>query len=150
VLRGDEEGDAERAPQPSLAQVAQLVGQSRAAGLAVTLEVEGAARPLAEALDLSAYRIVQEALTNSLKHAGRSQARVLVRYAPDALELEIVDTGRGHGAAAPAHEGGANGGRGLIGMRERVTLFGGALDAGPAPERGFRVRARLPLGDTAL
>ncbi len=145
VLRGDEEGGAERAPQPSLAQVAQLVGQSRAAGLPVTLEVEGAARPLPEALDLSAYRIVQEALTNSLKHAGQSQARVLVRYASDALELEISDTG--HGMTPPAHEDGA--GRGLIGMRERVALFGGALDAGPSPGHGFRVRARLPLRDTA-
>ncbi len=91
---------------------------------------------------------MQEALTNSLKHAGRSQARVLVRYAPAALELEIVDTG--HGAASPAHEGGANGGRGLIGMRERVALFGGALDAGPAPERGFRVRAPAPGGHGAM
>ena len=149
VLRGDEEGGAEggaeRAPQPSLAQVAQLVGQSRAAGLPVTLEVEGAARPLPAALDLSAYRIVQEALTNSLKHAGRAQARVLVRYAPDALELEIVDSGPG--MAPRGRVDGA--GRGLIGMRERVALFGGALDVGPAPEHGFRVRARLPLGDTA-
>jgi len=145
VLHSGEEIGADRAPQPSLAQVAQLVGQSRAAGLPVTLEVEGAVRPLPEALDLSAYRIVQEALTNSLKHAGQSQARVLVRYAADALELEISDTG--HGTAPPAHGDGA--GRGLIGMRERVALFGGALDAGPAPDHGFRVRARLPLGDTA-
>jgi len=144
VLHNGEEVAAARAPQPSLAQVAQLVGQSRAAGLSVTLKVEGAVRPLPEALDLSAYRIVQEALTNSLKHAGPSQACVRVRYAPDALELEISDTGRG--AAPPARVDGA--GRGLIGMRERVALFGGALDAGPASNHGFRVRARLPLGDT--
>ncbi len=145
VLHSGEESGAERAPQPSLAQVAHLVGQSRAAGLAVTLEVEGAARPLPEALDLSAYRIVQEALTNSLKHAGQSQVHVLVRYAADALELEISDTG--HGASPVARVDGA--GRGLVGMRERVALFGGALDAGPAPGRGFRIRARLPLGDSA-
>ncbi len=143
VLRSDEEIGAERAPQPSLAQVAHLVGQSRAAGLSVTLEVEGAPRPLPEALDLSAYRIVQEALTNSLKHASRSQARVLVHYAPDALELEISDNG--HGATAA----GDGAGRGLISMRERVALFGGELAAGPAPDHGFRVRARLPLGEAA-
>jgi len=148
VLRGDEEVGAERAPQPSLAQVAQLVGQSRAAGLSVTLEVEGAVRPLPEALDLSAYRIVQEALTNSLKHAGRSQARVLVHYAPDALELEISDNGHGAGPNAMAAAG-DGAGRGLIGMRERVALFGGELVAGPASDHGFRVRARLPLGGRA-
>jgi len=139
---------AERTPQPSLAQVERLVNQSRAAGLSVTLEVEGAVRPLPEALDLSAYRIVQEALTNSLKHAGRSQARVLVHYAPDALELEISDNG--HGAAPNAVAAAGDGaGRGLIGMRERVAIFGGELAAGPAADRGFRVRARLPLGEAA-
>ncbi len=151
VLRGDEEIGAERAPQPSLTQVAHLVGQSRAAGLSVTLEVEGAVRPLPEALDLSAYRIVQEALTNSLKHAGRSQARVWVHYAPDALELEVSDTGHGAepNAVASPVAAGDGAGRGLIGMRERVALFGGELVAGPAPDQGFRVRARLPLGAAA-
>ncbi len=148
VLHSDDEARAERAPQPSLAQVERLVNQSRAAGLSVTLEVEGAVRPLPEALDLSAYRIVQEALTNSLKHAGRSQARVLVHYAPDALELEISDNG--HGAAPNAVAAAGDGaGRGLIGMRERVAIFGGELAAGPAADRGFRVRARLPLGEAA-
>ncbi len=145
VLRTGEETGAERVPQPSLTQVAYLVGQSRAAGLSVLLEVEGAARTLPEALDLSAYRIVQEALTNSLKHAGGSQVRVRVRYTPDALELEISDTGQG---AHPSVNG-DGAGRGLIGMRERVALFGGALDAGPSPDHGFRVRARLPLGEAA-
>jgi len=139
---------AERTPQPSLAQVERLVNQSRAAGLSVTLEVEGAVRPLPEALDLSAYRIVQEALTNSLKHAGRSQARVLVHYAPDALELEISDNGYGAAPNAVAATG-DGAGRGLIGMRERVAIFGGELAAGPASDRGFRVRARLPLGEAA-
>ncbi len=135
VLRSDEEISAERAPQPSLAQVVQLVGQSRAAGLSVTLEVEGAPRPLPEALDLSAYRIVQEALTNSLKHAGRSQSRVLVRYAPDALELEVSDNGHG---AAVARDGA---GRGLIGMRERGALFGG--ERGVADVAGRTISGQL-------
>ncbi len=155
VLRSDEEIGAERTPQPSLAQVAHLVDQSRAAGLSVTLEVEGAARPLPEALDLSAYRIVQEALTNSLKHAAQARARVLVRYADDALEIEVSDSGTGSAAGAPgapgasSPSGGDGAGRGLIGMRERVALFGGELVAGPAPGQGFRVRARLPLGTEA-
>ncbi len=143
VLRGGDDGnsDAERAPQPSLTQVERLIGQSRAAGLPVTLQVEGAVRPLPEALDVSAYRIVQEALTNSLKHAGAARALVLVRYAAEALELEISDDG--HGPLRSSN--GASEGRGLIGMRERVALFGGELAAGPAPSGGFRVRARLPL-----
>lgn len=141
VLRGDDEGAPERAPQPSLAHVERLVAQSRAAGLPVTLEVEGAVRPLPEALDVSAYRIVQEALTNILKHAGPAHAWVLVRYEDDALELEIDDDGSG--PARPAS--GAAAGRGLIGMRERVALFDGEVAAGPAPGQGFRVRARLPL-----
>jgi signal transduction histidine kinase len=141
VLHSDDEVGAERGPQPSLAQIERLLAQSRAAGLPVTLRVEGAARPLPEALDVSAYRIVQEALTNSLKHAGSAHAWVLVRYAAEALELEIGDDGRG----PPHSPNGASAGRGLIGMRERVALFGGELVAGPAPGRGFRVRARLPL-----
>ena len=144
VLRSGDEVGAERGPQPSLAQVEWLVSQSRAAGLPVTLQVEGAVRPLPEALDVSAYRIVQEALTNSLKHAGPAQARVLVRYAAEALELEISDDGRG----PPRSPNGASAGRGLIGMRERAALFGGELVAGPAQGQGFRVRAHLPLWGT--
>lgn len=141
ILRSTEEGGAERQPQPSLAQLEHLVGQTRAAGLPVTLAVLGAVRPLPEALDVSAYRIVQEALTNSLKHAGLARTRVTVSYEEDALELEISDDGLGT-ARSPA---GASEGRGLIGMRERVTLFGGELATGAAPGRGFRVWARLPV-----
>ncbi len=141
VLRNSDELGAERDPQPSLAQVERLASQSRAAGLPVTLQVEGAVRPLPEALDLSAYRIVQEALTNSLKHAGPAHANVLVRYTEDTLELEITDDGRGPNG----HPAGASEGRGLIGMRERVALFGGELAAGAAHDHGFSVRARLPL-----
>jgi signal transduction histidine kinase len=140
VLHSEEPG-VDRAPQPTLAQIERLVNQSRAAGLSVTLQVEGAAQPLPEALDVSAYRIVQEALTNTLKHAGPAHAHVLVRYTPDALELEISDDGRGVTDALS----GADAGRGLIGMRERVALFGGELETGPAPGHGFRVRACFPL-----
>jgi signal transduction histidine kinase len=141
VLRSTDETAAAREPQPSLAQIERLVSQSRAAGLPVTLHVEGTVRPLPEALDLSAYRIVQEALTNSLKHAGPAHASVLVRYMDDTLELDISDDGQGlHGQADGVGEG-----RGLIGMRERVALFGGELVAGALPGHGFRVQARLPL-----
>ena len=143
VLRSDDEVGSAREPQPSLASVERLVGQSRVAGLSVTLRVEGAVHPLPEALDLSAYRIVQEALTNSLKHAGPAHASVRVRYAAESLELEISDDGVGQAAANGTQEG-----RGLIGMRERVALFGGELAAGPAAGGGFRVWARLPMWRT--
>jgi signal transduction histidine kinase len=111
----------------------------RASGLPVEAVVEGTPRPLPPGVDLSAYRIVQEALTNVLRHAGGASARVLVRYEPDALELEIADDGPG-----PPEDLEASGGHGLIGMRERVQLFGGELEAGPRPGGGFLVRARLP------
>jgi signal transduction histidine kinase len=132
-------GDRELAlvPQPSMARLEQLLGRVREAGLPVELEVEGHPRPLPPGLDLSAYRIVQEALTNTLKHAGGARAWVTVRYGDQALELEIVDDG--HSA------NGANGGHGLAGMRERVRLFGGEVEAGSRAGGGFAVRARLPL-----
>jgi signal transduction histidine kinase len=141
VLR---EGDEEigLAPQPSLADVERLVGQVRAAGLPVALHVEGKPRQLPLGVDLSAYRVVQEALTNALKHAGAARAEVLLRYGADALELEVRDDGRGS-------KNGHSGGHGLVGMRERVTVFGGEFDAGPRPEGGFGVRVRLPLGASA-
>jgi len=142
VLRSGDDIGPERGPQPSLAQVEYLVGQSRAAGLVVNLQVEGAVRPIPEALDVSSYRIVQEALTNCLKHAGPSHVLVLVRYGLEMLELEVCDDGRG----PAARHNGASEGRGLIGMRERVALFGGELVVGAAPGAGFRVQARLPLG----
>ena len=110
--------------------------------LAVAVDVEGDERPLPPTVDVSAYRIVQEALTNTLKHAGASRADVRVRYRPGELELEIVDDGRGGGGPA----GGGGGGLGLIGMRERAALHGGQLQAGPAPGGGFAVRVRLPTG----
>jgi signal transduction histidine kinase len=138
------ESGTERAPQPSLAQIERLIKASQAAGLPVTLRVEGEVRSLPEALDVSAYRIVQEALTNTRKHAGPASAAVLLRYTPDALELEVSDDGRGR---QPAPDGMSTG-RGLVGMRERVALFGGEVATESAPGYGFRVRARLPLRDT--
>jgi signal transduction histidine kinase len=137
VLRADD-GHAELAPQPGLAELESLAAKVRAAGLAVELRVEGARASLPRGLDLSAYRIVQEALTNALKHARAAKARVTVRYAPDALALEIADDGIGVGSGDGA-------GHGLAGMRERVAVFGGELEAGPEPQGGFAVRARLPL-----
>ena len=128
------------APQPSLAYVEDLVAQVREAGMPVELTVEGDPCPLPRGIDLSAYRIVQEALTNALKHAGPASARVAIRYGAGALEIEISDDG--HGAEEPAPAGG----HGLIGMRERVALFGGDLAAGRRSGGGYAVRARLPTG----
>jgi signal transduction histidine kinase len=139
-------GDAapELAPQPSLSGVAELVERARDAGLPVELSVEGDPVPLPTGIDLAAYRILQEALNNTIEHAGRASARVVVHYHPDALELEISDDGRG-----PALSGSAPvarpGGHGLVGMKERVALYGGELETGRRRGGGFRVRARLPL-----
>jgi signal transduction histidine kinase len=136
MLRRDEH-DAGLRPQPGLADLDELVAQARGAGLPVELVIEGARVALPAGVDLAAYRIVQEGLTNTRKHAGPARAGVVVRYRPDAIELEISDDGRL----------GANGGggHGLVGMRERVALYGGRLDAGPGPDGGFTVRAQLPL-----
>jgi signal transduction histidine kinase len=125
-------------PQPGLDRLEELARSLRAGGLQVAVRREGEAAPLPAGLDLSAYRIVQEALTNTLRHAQARRAEVTLRYAPDALELEVTDDGR----AGPANGGG---GHGLVGMRERTTLLGGTLDAGPRPGGGYRVHARLPL-----
>jgi signal transduction histidine kinase len=127
------------APQPSLADLPRLVAQVREAGLPVELHVDGAPRQLPVGIELSAYRIVQEALTNALKHAGDARATVRVRYGADQLELEVVDDGAG--MPAPV----AGGGHGLVGMRERVALDGGRLDAGRRQGGGFAVRVALPI-----
>jgi signal transduction histidine kinase len=111
----------------------------REAGLPVELRIEGEQAPLPPGIDLSAYRIVQEALTNTLKHAGRAQATIVVRYERAALELEISD----NGTSTPAGMNGS--GHGLIGMRERAALYGGALEAGARDGGGYYVRARLPF-----
>ena len=117
-----------------------LTDRARDGGLRVELRVEGEPVALPAGVDLAAYRIVQEALTNTSKHAGRARARVLVRYEARAVELEIGDDGRG-----PAAGDDGDGGHGLVGMRERVALYGGTLDVGGRPGGGFRVRARLPI-----
>ena len=130
------------APMPRLDRLGDLLEQVRAAGLAVELAVQGERRDLDPGLELSAYRIIQEALTNSLKHAGGGRARVTVRYAPTELEIAVEDE---RGDAAPSPVEPEHDGRGLLGMRERVALFGGALEVGSRPGGGFQVAARLPL-----
>ncbi len=140
-----EDGVGERAPQPGLGELDALLDRARGAGLPVELTVEGPPRSLPQTVDLSAYRIVQEALTNVVKHAGRARSQVRLGYGRDALELTISDTGDPDGAAATAP--GRPGGHGLIGMRERAALFGGTLTAGPLDGRGYEVRAVLPYGE---
>jgi signal transduction histidine kinase len=137
MLRSDENDPL--TPQPGLGDLPMLVTQVREAGLPVELEIEGERRELPVGLELSAFRIVQEALTNALKHAGDARATVRVRYAPDSLELEIVDDGAGAEAQADG------GGHGLVGMRERVALYGGRLEANRRAAGGFTVRALLPI-----
>jgi signal transduction histidine kinase len=138
LLRSDDD-TAPLAPHPGVAGLETLLAHVRDAGLPVELSVEGTPEPLPTAIDLSAYRIVQEALTNTLKHAGPAHARVTLRYGDHAIELEVLDDGRG----APDPE--AARGFGLAGMRERATLYGGVLEAGPRHEGGYALRARLPL-----
>jgi signal transduction histidine kinase len=132
-------------PQPSLAELPALVQQVRSAGLPTELSIDGSFDDLDSGLLLSAYRIVQEALTNSLKHAGPARARVAIRRDGRKLELLVEDDGTAAGSRTPAGTGGS---RGLLGMRERVGLFGGTLEAGPVPA-GFRVRAVFPLEEQA-
>lgn len=143
ILRGTEEVDEALSPQPGLSHVDSLAAQVSEAGLPVEVTVEGTPVALPLSIDLSAYRIIQEALTNALKHAGPAHASVKIRHASDSIELEITDDGQG---ASGDRVGDDRGGRGLIGMRERVGLFGGELSVGPRPEGGFRVHVRLPLG----
>ena len=137
--------DSGQEPLPGLDRLGDLIEQVRTAGLSVELSLRGTPRPLDPGLELSAYRIIQEALTNSLKHAGGGRARVTVEYAPSALEIQIDDE-RGVETPAPVepdHEG-----RGLLGMRERVAMFRGRFAAQPTPT-GFRISAQLPLDDPA-
>jgi signal transduction histidine kinase len=148
VLRGDGEPAPSLAPQPGLAQVPSLVEQVGRAGLEVEVVVEGEQAPLPPGIDLSAYRIVQEALTNALRHGASGQARVLVRYGERDLELQVWNEGspaQGNGSPPVTGETIASG-RGLLGMRERVRLFGGELRAGPESDGGFTVTARIPIG----
>ena len=130
--------DQPLAPQPRIGDVPSLISQVRAAGLPVDLVIHGEQRELPAGIELSAYRIVQEALTNALRHAGDANAHVSIRYRPEALEIEVADDGRESPAAHP-------GGHGLAGMRERVALYGGRLDAAREPGGGFVVHVTLPV-----
>ena len=135
--------DAERSPQAGLDRLDALIDEIGRAGLPVTLQVEGERFALPPAIDLSAYRIVQEGLTNALKHAGASHANVVVRYARDELQIEVRDDGGGANA-------GDGLGHGLIGVRERVKIYGGEMSAGSANGGGFVLSTRLPLAGHAL
>jgi signal transduction histidine kinase len=137
LLRQDEP-EPTLAPPPSLRRIDELVAGTRASGLPVEVVIEGDPVELPPGVDVSAYRIVQEALTNALKHAGPAHARVIITYAVDAVDLAIVDDGAG-GAAANG------GGYGLAGMRERVAIYGGRFEAGRRPEGGYTLHVRLPL-----
>jgi signal transduction histidine kinase len=137
VLRRPEEAPA-LAPQPSLEHLDRLVEQAREAGLQVDLRIEGKAFELPAGVDLTAYRLVQEGLTNAIKHAQAKRAEVVVQYSDGEVEVTVSDDGRGVGT-------GDGGGHGLVGMRERVSVYGGDLDAGPKPGGGYRLRAKLPL-----
>jgi signal transduction histidine kinase len=145
VLRDTEPDGArtdhdERTPQPSLEHLDKLVEQVRGSGVSVTVEVRGTQQAVPPGVDLSAYRIVQEALTNVLKHAAQADARVLLEYADDALAVTVTDDG----LPGPLGETQPEGGNGLIGIQERVAVVGGEVTAGPRPDGGFEIRARLP------
>jgi signal transduction histidine kinase len=140
AMRSDGE-DAELAPHPGLDRLESLVGEIGSAGLPVGLQVEGEAFPLPPAIDLSAYRIVQEGLTNALKHSGAGHADVTIRYRPDEVQIEVRDDGSGL-----AQSDGL--GHGLVGIRERVKIYGGEMSAGTAPGGGFVLRTRLPIRDS--
>ncbi|XVQ14448.1 sensor histidine kinase [Spirillospora sp. CA-255316] len=152
VLRGDHgppvPGGEADTPQPTLDRLEDLLSGVRGAGLAVTVEVAGTRRPLAQGVELSAYRIVQEALSNVLRHAPDAEVTVILEYLPDRLDVRVSNTagagaqdrGRGPGGAPRA----SGGGHGLIGMRERAAMLGGTLEAGPLPGGGYAVLARLP------
>ncbi len=137
VLRRPEEAPA-LVPQPSLEYVDKLVEQTREAGLPTELRLEGTPAELPQGIDLTAYRFVQEGLTNALKHANAKQAEVVVRYDNGSVELIVRDDGSGDGA-------GGGSGHGLVGIRERVAVYGGELAAGPRPGGGYELRARLPV-----
>lgn len=150
VLRGPESVKVDRsearAPQPGLADLTELVGKLHDAGLPVDIRVDGMPVRLPVGVDLTAFRVVQEALTNTLKHAGPTHAVVTLRYAPTELVVQVDDEGHGLAAALDGHRPG----HGLLGMRERVALYGGTLHVGPRHGGGFEVRARIPFDEVAV
>jgi signal transduction histidine kinase len=135
------------APQPGLGELERLVRQVDSAEMAVHLSIEGDPVPLSPGVDLAAYRIAQEGLTNALRHAHATRADVLVRYAPGRLDVEVEDNGRGL-ARTSSSNGGAGGGHGLVGIRERVALYGGTVDLVPSSNGGVRLAVTLPLKET--
>jgi signal transduction histidine kinase len=142
VLREPARSAAPRAPAPGLDQIDDLIQMAGAAGLEVSVNVTGSERSLPAAVDLTAYRVVQESLTNVLRHARATNASIRIRYAPAAVEIEVVDDGGGAGELSPT-------GHGITGMKERAAALGGRLETGPGPAGGFRVLVRLPTGGTA-
>jgi signal transduction histidine kinase len=143
VLRENEAHGAPRAPQPDIGDLPALIDRVRAGGLEVSCRTEGAARALPPATGATVFRVVQEALTNVVKHAGATRASVRLRHGPGALEITVTDDGRG---AAPAGGPGRTGGHGLTGIRERAAAHGGTASTGAGPGgRGFEVRVVLPL-----
>jgi signal transduction histidine kinase len=142
VLRQADDADPTQ-PAPGTAQLEALIAGARRAGLETTLTVTGEPVPLPAAVDLAAYRIVQESLTNAIRHAGPATAAVSLGYHHDELRIDVTDTGRGQPTGAAA---GHNGGHGLAGMRERAATVGGTVETGPGPGGGYRVAARLPFG----
>jgi signal transduction histidine kinase len=141
-LLSDQNVDTPLSPQPGVTDIPALIEHVSEAGVAVELSVEGQPRVISDGVALAAYRIVQEALTNVLKHARGASSRVVLRWSDGVLELEIVD----HGPPQNGANRDASAGRGLAGMRERAAMYGGTLEADPGPDRGYLVRARLPLG----
>ena len=133
----DSGDDAALAPQPGLGEVGRLVEAASTPDVVVELRTEGIARPLPPGVDLAAYRILQEGFTNALRHSGATRVELLVRYAPTEIEVRVDDDGRGGGAETVGH--------GVVGVRERVALYGGRVTAGPRPGGGFRLYATLPL-----
>jgi signal transduction histidine kinase len=138
---GDGRSLRELAPQPGIDDLDELVARTNAAGVTVSMRVEGRPLAVSPGLSLCAYRVIQEALTNTIKHAGPTRAEVAVRWAADQLDVAVTD----HGARGRAADNQTGGGHGIVGMRERVKLHGGVLVAGPVPDGGFVVRASIPL-----
>jgi signal transduction histidine kinase len=136
----------EHGPTPTLEGLDGLVERARAAGLPVMLEIEGERRTLPAGVELAAYRVLQEAITNAIKYAGGAPTDVRVRYGDDEVQLEVRDRGRASATASAL----GGGGHGLVGMRERVRVFGGELESGRCSDGGFEVRARIPVGDPSL
>lgn len=141
VLRRSDHEAPSLAPQPGLSDVQTLVVHAERSGLPVDVHVEGEPVRLPTSVDLTAFRLVQEGLTNAIRHASADHAEVRVHYAPGYVEVEVLDDGRG----IDGDSDGNGGGHGLLGMRERVSIYGGQLDVGPRPEGGFRLHARLPV-----